>query len=150
MQVKALKQFTGPINMYLDEIKEIDNEVALKLIAEGYVEEVYTDTLTYGDWAYNSTTEKEERTVSGKQAREHTNLTVTYNKNGATGTAPSAVTVTLGTAITLNDGSGLTKTDYEFAGWATTNDAEEPDVSSPYVVTEDITLYAVWVVDEEL
>lgn len=148
MQVKALKQFTGPINMHIDEVKDIDDEVAIKLIAEGYVEEVYTNTLTYGDWSFNSTTGKEERTVSGKQAREHVNLTVTYNKNGGTGTTPSAQTVVLGTVITLNDGSGLTKSGKVFGGWATTNNAEEPDVTSPYTVTEDITLYAVWVAEE--
>ncbi|MBP5423732.1 MAG: InlB B-repeat-containing protein [Paludibacteraceae bacterium] len=70
--------------------------------------------------------------------------TVTYNANGGTGSV-DAQTVIKGNSISLDDGSGLTPPEgKEFAGWATTNDAEEPDVESPYNVTEDVTLYAVY------
>ena len=72
-------------------------------------------------------------------------FTVTYDANGGTGSI-DAVVVSDGTEITLNDGSSLTAPeDKEFAGWATTSSAEESDVTSPYTVTEDAILYAVWV-----
>lgn len=70
--------------------------------------------------------------------------TVTYDVNGGTGTV-SSVTVGKGSAIQLNDGTGITAPDTKtFAGWATTNDAEAPDVTSPYTVIADVTLYAVY------
>ena len=70
--------------------------------------------------------------------------TVTYNANGGTGSV-DAQTVIKGNSISLDDGSGLTPPeDKTFAGWATTNDAEEPDAESPYKVTADVTLYAVY------
>lgn len=74
--------------------------------------------------------------------------TVTYDENGGTGEV-DAQTVIKGNSITLDDGSGLTPPeDKTFAGWATTNDAEEPDAESPYTVTEDVTLYAVYTANE--
>lgn len=70
--------------------------------------------------------------------------TVTYNANGGTGTVDSQTAIT-GNTITLDDGSGLTAPEgKEFAGWATTDSAEEPDVESPYKVEENVTLYAVY------
>ncbi|MEE3307840.1 InlB B-repeat-containing protein [Sharpea azabuensis] len=74
--------------------------------------------------------------------------TVTYNVNGGTGDV-DAQTVIKGNAITLDDGSGITPPDEKtFSGWATTNDATEPDAESPYTVTEDVTLYAVYTATE--
>ena len=70
--------------------------------------------------------------------------TVTYNANGGTGTVDSQTAIK-GNSITLDDGTGLTAPEgKEFAGWATTDSAEEPDAESPYKVTENVTLYAVW------
>ena len=71
-------------------------------------------------------------------------LTITYNANGGTGTV-AAAHVAAGDSVSLSDGTGLTApTDKEFAGWATTADAEEADVESPYTPEDSITLYAVW------
>lgn len=71
--------------------------------------------------------------------------TVTYDENGGTGSV-DAQTAIKGNSISLDDGSGLTAPEgKEFAGWATTSDAEEPDAESPFKVTEDVTLYAVYV-----
>ena len=73
--------------------------------------------------------------------------TVTYNANGGTGTV-DAQTAIKGNSITLDDGSGLTAPEGKtFAGWATTDGAEEPDVESPYKVTDNVTLYAVYVAE---
>ena len=72
-------------------------------------------------------------------------VTVTYNANTGTGSVDPEI-VGKGSSVTLSDGTGLTApTDKEFAGWATAADATEPDVESPYTVTADVTLYAVWV-----
>lgn len=71
-------------------------------------------------------------------------LTVTYDVNGGTGSA-TAQTVIAGNSINLDDGTGITPdTGKVFDGWATTSDATEPDVTSPYTPTENITLYAVY------
>lgn len=71
--------------------------------------------------------------------------TVAYNANGGTGTIDS-VHAANGSSITLSDGTGLTAPDTKrFAGWGSTNDKTEPDVVSPYTVSGNVTLYAVWV-----
>lgn len=74
-----------------------------------------------------------------------TSYTITYNANGGTGTIEPA-SVEAGQSVTLSDGTGLTApSDKEFAGWATTSDAETANVTSPYTPSADVTLYAVWV-----
>ena len=71
-------------------------------------------------------------------------LTVTYDANGGTGTV-AAEHVADGDSVSLDDGTGLTApSEKEFAGWATTSDAEEANVESPYTPTGNVTLYAVW------
>lgn len=68
--------------------------------------------------------------------------TVTYNANGGTGEV-DAQTAIKGNSISLSDGTGLTAPEGKtFAGWATTADAEEADATSPFKVTENVTLYA--------
>lgn len=74
--------------------------------------------------------------------------TITYDANGGTGSV-AAQTVIAGNSANLSDGTGLTAPDSKhFAGWATTSDAETPDVTSPYTATGDVTLYAVYVANE--
>ena len=71
--------------------------------------------------------------------------TITYNANGGTGSVASQ-SVIAGNSTSLSDGTGLTAPEGKhFAGWATTNDAETPDVESPYTPEGNITLYAVYV-----
>ena len=68
--------------------------------------------------------------------------TVSYDANGGTGEV-DAQTAIKGNSITLSDGTGITAPEgKEFAGWATTAEAEEADAESPYKVTENVTLYA--------
>ena len=109
----------------------------------------------FGGWA--TTSSAEESDVSSPYT-PHANTTlyavwidtytVTYSANGGTGTI-DAVTVVAGNSITLSDGTGLTAPENKtFGGWATTDSAEEPDVSSPYTPEASVTLYAVWVVGE--
>ena len=73
---------------------------------------------------------------------------VIYNANGGSGTIETAV-VEFGDSIALDDGTTLTAPEGKvFAGWATTPTVAEPNVSSPYKPTADVTLYAVWVNEE--
>lgn len=75
--------------------------------------------------------------------------TVSFDAGDGTGTIES-MTGTYITPITLPDGSDLTPpTDKVFAGWATTDDATEPNVRSPYTPAADVTLYAVYVDEPE-
>jgi uncharacterized repeat protein (TIGR02543 family) len=67
--------------------------------------------------------------------------TITYSVNGATGSAPTA-SVYSGTAIALPAGTGLSKSGYDFGGWATSESGTA--VTSPYSPANSLTLYAVW------
>lgn len=70
--------------------------------------------------------------------------TVTYNANGGTGSVDPEE-VNAGSSVELSDGTGLiAPAGKQFAGWATTDSATEPDVTSPYTPVADVTLYAVW------
>ena len=70
-------------------------------------------------------------------------VTLTYDANTGTGTIP-VVTGYAGVPIVLSDGTGLTKTGYRFLGWGTTSSTTTPDITSPYTITENKTIYAVW------
>ena len=68
---------------------------------------------------------------------------VTFNANGAEGTAP-AVDFTLAKSYEITAGAGdLTKDGFYLAGWATSADGEVVE-SVDTVVGEDIELFAVW------
>ena len=103
--------------------------------------------LKNGNWSVAQTfaTKDEALTyLESLMAAATVNVTLTYNANGGTGTI-DPVSVAARTAVTLNDGSTLTAPEgKEFSGWATTDDAETPNATSPYTVTENTTLYAVW------
>lgn len=103
--------------------------------------------LKNGNWSVAQTfaTKDEALTyLESLMAAATVNVTLTYNVNGGTGTI-DPVSVAARTPVTLNDGSTLTAPEgKKFSGWATTDSAATPDATSPYTVTEDTTLYAVW------
>lgn len=103
--------------------------------------------LKNGDWSVAQTfaTESEAMTyLEGLMTTSTANVTLTYNANGGTGTI-EPVSVAARSSVTLNNGSSLTPpTGKQFLGWATTSTASTPNVTSPYTVTENTTLYAVW------
>ena len=70
---------------------------------------------------------------------------ITYDSNGGTGEI-ARVEETVGTALTLSDGSGYARDTYRLIGWSTHKNGEtEFDLSGDYTITDDdITLYAVW------
>lgn len=104
--------------------------------------------LANGNWSVAKTFDSKSDALSYLEelmAAPVANVTLTYNANGGTGTI-DPVSVAARTAVTLNDGSTLTAPEgKEFAGWATTDNAETPNATSPYTVTENTTLYAIWV-----
>lgn len=71
--------------------------------------------------------------------------TLTYDANGGTGSV-APVKAKGGYPIDLSDGTGLTApTGKEFAGWASSASATEPDITSPLAIEKNTTIYAVWV-----
>lgn len=72
-------------------------------------------------------------------------LTLSYDANGASGTAPDSV-VGIGSNITVAENTFTAPyINYGFAGWATTADGEVAYVSGDKVtITADTTLYPVW------
>ena len=150
MKIKALKPFTmrnsstGELtSIACGSIAVMDDEVGAQLITDGLAEE----------YKLIEPTGSKTITANGEvDVTEYANVTVnvgtytiTYNVNGGTGTV-SADTVIAGNSTTLDDGTGITAPEGKtFAGWATTNDAETPDATSPYTATGNVTLYAVYV-----
>lgn len=103
--------------------------------------------LKNGNWSVAQTFTNEADALTyleGLMAAPTVNVTLTYNANGGTGTI-APVSVAARASVTLNDGSTLTAPEgKKFSGWATTDSAATPDAASPYTVTKDTTLYAVW------
>lgn len=104
--------------------------------------------LLNGNWSIAKTFDEKDAAITyleGLMAAPATNVTLTYNANGGSGSI-APVTVAARTAVTLSDGTGLTAPEGKtFSGWATTSDAATADATSPYTVTQNTTLYAVWV-----
>ena len=76
------------------------------------------------------------------------NYTVTYNANGASGTAPTAQTAVGGTIITVAGQGSLTYTGRTFNGWNTNaaGTGTEYAAGSSLTVNANTTLYAQWTV----
>lgn len=170
-KIKALKSFSdGVLSMYEGEIKDVDATKASTLISDnlavefdepivpsGTIEIIANDTydVTTKETAIvNVPAPTGSVTVDANGTYDVTDkasvvvnvsiATVTYNVNGGEGTI-AAATAIKGNSINLSDGTGITPpSDKEFKGWATTNDATEPNVTSPYTVSGDVTLYAVY------
>lgn len=86
-------------------------------------------------------------TVRFEQIPETVKYALTYNANGATsGVAPSAITTDAGTNVSLNNGAGLKRSGYTFAGWNTNSSGTGTDYApgSNYTLNNNITLYAKW------
>jgi uncharacterized repeat protein (TIGR02543 family) len=73
--------------------------------------------------------------------------TVTYNANGASGTAPSAQTVDPGMVITLPGAGNMTNTGKTFDGWNTNANGSGTGYAegAAYTVNGNASLYAQWV-----
>lgn len=146
--IKALIGFSdGVISLGVGNIASVEATKASAFISGGLAVE-YTDPVEpSGSISINANgtydvTDKASAVVNVSVK------TVTYDVNGGTGEV-AAATAIAGNSITLNDGAEITPpSDKVFKGWATTDSAEAADVTSPYTVTEDVTLYAVYGVAE--
>ena len=106
-------------------------------------------TLADGRWSCTKTFASQEDALTylegllgGSPTGE--DVTLTYNVNGGTGTV-AAVEAKSGAAIYLNDGSGITPPSGKvFIGWDTSASSTSADVKSPFIITEDTTLYAIY------
>jgi uncharacterized protein (TIGR02145 family)/uncharacterized repeat protein (TIGR02543 family) len=95
-----------------------------------------------GDTANEADKVKEENGASGLYRK----YTVTFNANNGSGTAPDAQTVSVGSAITLPGGSGLTRSGCKFGGWNTNSNGTGTNYndSTLYKPTANVILYTKW------
>lgn len=142
--IKALIGFSdGVISMGVGEIKDVEATKASAFIGGGLAVE-HTDPVEPSGSINISANGTYDVTNKASAVVNVTIATVTYDVNGGTGEV-AAATAIKGNSINLDDGAEITPpTDKVFKGWATTNDAEAADVTSPYTVTADVTLYAVY------
>lgn len=143
-KIKALVGFAnGDFSMYVGEVKVVDSSVATPLISGGLAVE-YTDPVTPSGSLEVGANGTYDVSAKASVVVGCTTATVTYNVNGGTGSV-NAVTGVKGDTITLNDGTGITApSEKTFSGWGLTADATET-VGTTLSLTEDITLYAVYV-----
>lgn len=147
MNIKTLKAFTvedsGKRTSFpFNTVVSVDDTLGEQLVTEGLaVAYDYIDTqgsINIGSNGTFDVTQYESAVVNVTIA------TVTYNANGGTGSVDGQTAIK-GNTINLSDGTGLTAPEgKEFKGWGSTDDKTEPDVTSPYKVTENVTLYAVY------
>jgi hypothetical protein len=71
---------------------------------------------------------------------------VTFNANGGNGTVPVTQTASIGSNITLPNGSGLSRSGYSFGGWNTNTSGTGTSYKAgdSYTVTGNVILYAKW------
>ncbi len=72
--------------------------------------------------------------------------TVTYNTNGATGSAPTQANRTIGQTFTVAAATGLTRTGFTFGGWSDGTTTFQPNATFT-VGSSNVTLIAQWNVD---
>jgi hypothetical protein len=80
-------------------------------------------------------------------ARWYTNYTVTFDRNGGTGTTPASMTGSYVSPVTLPDGTGFYRSGYTFGGWNTAANGTGTyyDAGSAYApVYRGVILYAKW------
>lgn len=142
--IQALIGFSdGVTSLGVGEIASVEASKASAFISAGLAEE-YTGGITPTGSINISANGTYDVTNKASAVVNVSVATVTYDANGGTGTVEAATAIK-GNTITLDDGAGLTPpSEKVFAGWATTSDATEADVTSPYTVTDDVTLYAVY------
>lgn len=78
---------------------------------------------------------------------ETRDATLTYKMNGAdNGSEPEAITEKQGTTITLDNGTGFSRSGYTFSGWNTNANGTGTNYTggSIYTLTGNVTLYAKW------
>ena len=93
--------------------------------------------------------------VTGNGGSSGEKATITFNRNGGSGTAPAAITGEHGAEVVLPDSSGMTAPRGQvFVGWSTSSTANGTGAEnhkqavypagSSYTVIQNDTLYAIW------
>ncbi|MBO7149672.1 MAG: InlB B-repeat-containing protein, partial [Clostridia bacterium] len=103
---------------------------------------VVTDPITESITLYAQWQAKTSMVTLADLSTTNPSHTVTFDLNGATGTAPAPQTVT--DTLGLTYPTVPTRNDYVFAGWYATSSCTGSPYDFTAEVTEDITLYARW------
>lgn len=100
--------------------------------------------LLNGDWSIAKEFDTRAEALNYLEGLMGTGVTLTYNANGGTGYIDpvvaeknSSVTLSNGTGLTAPEGKGL-------LGWGSTAETTTPDITSPYTITANKTIYAIW------
>lgn len=134
---------TGNLTSYAqgDVVSDLSDEVANAFIDEGLAKR-YVALGVSGNLSITENGQYDVADYSGATVNVSI-VTLTYNVNTGTGSI-DPVSVPAGNTVNLNDGTGLTAPEgKEFVGWGTAADATEV-VTSPYKITSNTTLYAIW------
>lgn len=100
--------------------------------------------LLNGDWSSAKEFDTRTEALTYLEGLMGTGVTLTYNANGGTGSIAPLVAAK-DSSVTLSDGTGLTAPEGKgFLGWGTTAETTTPDITSPYTITENKTIYAIW------
>lgn len=142
--IKALIGFSdGVISLGVGDIAIVEATKAASFISGGLAEE-YTEPIVPSGSEAISANGTYDVTAKASAVVNVPVVTLTYNV-GSGGGSIDAVVTAAGNEVALNDGTGITPpTNYEFAGWATENGAATPNVTSPYKVNANATIYAVY------
>ena len=143
-RIKALKSFSdGTISLWVGQIANVESSKASAFISGGLAE-AYTDPINPSGSLSIDANGTYDVTDKASAVVNVSVCTVTYNVNGGEGTLDN-VTAIKGNTIDLNDGTGVTAPEGKtFSGWGTSASATET-VATPYQVTDNVTLYAVYV-----
>ena len=100
--------------------------------------------LLNGDWSSAKEFDTRTEALTYLEGLMGTGVTLTYNAHGGTGSIAPLVAAK-NSSVTLSDGTGLTAPEGKgFLGWGTTAATTTPDITSPYTITENKTIYAIW------
>lgn len=142
--IKALIGFSdGVTSLAVGEVASVESTKAAGFISGGLAEE-YTDPIVPSGSESITANGTYDVTAKATAVVNVSPVTLSYNAGSGSGSIDPVV-VGAGTNVDLNNGAGLTPpSNSAFAGWATTNDATTPNVSTPYRVVASQTLYAVY------
>lgn len=142
--IKALTSFSdGVISLGVGDIAIVEATKASAFISGGLAVE-YTEPINPSGSESINANGTYDVTAKASAVVNVPVVTLTYNVGSGSGSIDAVVTAA-GNEVALNDGTGITPpTNYEFAGWATENGAATPNVTSPYKVNANATIYAVY------
>ena len=142
--IKALIGFSdGVISLGVGEIAVVEATKAASYISGGLAEEYTAPIVPSGSESITANGTYDVTTKASAVVNVPV-VTLTYNAGSGSGSIDAVVTAA-GNEIALDDGQTLTPpVNFEFAGWATENGAATPNVTSPYKINANATIYAVY------